>query len=111
LALAVGPLASVWWVWSQAGTLGVANATVACWVLIGFWTPFAPFTFSAVWLGDHRDRARLASVGTLGRSVLLVPWLIFSPYSTARMATITNLVGVVIATWWLLRAAGSLPLG
>ena len=101
LALAGGPLLSVWWVSSQAGAWGAANAEIAAWVVLAFWTPFAPFTFAAIWLGDHRDRARLSAVGPVGRGVLLVPWLVCSPFSTARLATVSNLVAVAAAAAWL----------
>lgn len=100
--LAFGPLASVWWVVDQAGSWGTANTAVAAWVLWFFWTPFAPFTFAAVALGDHRDRARLPGTGTVGRGALLVPWLVCSPHSTAKLATIANLVGITAAAWYLL---------
>lgn len=100
--LALGPLVSVWWVLGQAGAWGSANATVAAWVVWFFWTPFAPFTFAAVALGDHRDLARLPGAGRLGRGLLLVPWLVCSPHSTARTATLANLAGIAVGAWYLL---------
>lgn len=100
--LALGPLISVWWVVNKTGSWGAANTAVAAWVLWFFWTPFAPFTFAAVALGDHRDRARLAGTTRLGRGALLIPWLVVSPHSTARTATLANLAGIAAAAWYLL---------
>lgn len=101
-ACAVGPLVTVAWILTQQSNWGAANTIVGAWVALAFWTPFAPFTFPAVLLGEHRDRARLAPVGTGLRGALLIPWLVLSPHSTARVATLANLTGVAVAAAWII---------
>jgi hypothetical protein len=98
----LGPVLSLWWLSTQVTSWGAANVAVAAWVLLFFWTPFAPFTFTAVALGDHRDRARMDGVGGFGRGVFMLPWLVLSPHSTARAATVVNLAGVALGAGYII---------
>lgn len=100
--LAVGPVLSVFVILHMVseGTLGTTlepfqYLTVA----LVFWSPL-PFSISAMLLESHRDAALPSARGVVERTIrgfLLIPYLLFSPRSTARVETAASLVGFALA--------------
>jgi hypothetical protein len=96
VALCVGPLLSVMVLAAQVPNWPLSYVAAGMWVAVAAWTPFAPFTFAAILLGDQRDRFT-PPLGRVERSLLLIPWLALSPRSSARAATVLNLAGCIAA--------------
>lgn len=83
----------------SSGALTTLPASAYLGVALIFWSPL-PISVPAVLLEAHRDAALPELRGAGGRAlraVLLLPWLMTSPASRARVATAVSLVGFAAA--------------
>lgn len=99
--LMVGPLASVWWLSSQAGGswLPLSALGPVLWAVLIAWSPL-PISIPALILQDARDNALADMVGikgTMVRSVKLLGHLAWSPESPVRAEMIGSLLGFAAA--------------
>lgn len=78
-----------------AGGLSALPAAVVVAVVLLFWSPL-PFSVPAVLMDHDRDLC-LPAQSRAFRAAALIPWMLTSPHSTARVPMAASLVGFAVA--------------